>query len=91
MITSYGYENLDSEPLYHLKKAHRCLCKLTASMTLDNAMSSNKFKSGVFDVRNEESGLQLNFKHYWIEDCVQTQEIMKKQLNVTKKTIFLRL
>uniref|UniRef100_A0A6M2DL09 Putative transposase n=1 Tax=Xenopsylla cheopis TaxID=163159 RepID=A0A6M2DL09_XENCH len=90
--------------LYHLNKnaseAHRILVEAYGELALGRTQCNewfNKFKSGNFNVRNEERGrppkkfADAELQALLDEDDSQTQEMMAEQLNVTQKTISLRL
>ncbi|EGI67232.1 Mariner Mos1 transposase [Acromyrmex echinatior] len=90
---------------YHLKKtaaeSHRMLVEayMLVNMLLVKQCFEwfKKFKSGDFDVRNEERGkppkkfTDNELQALLDEDDTQTQQELADQLNVTQKTISIRL
>ena len=89
---------------YHLKKtaaeSHRMLVEAYGEHALGKTQCFEwfkKFKSGDFDVRNEERGkppkkfTDNELQALLDEDDTQTQQELADQLNVTQKTISIRL
>ena len=89
---------------YHLKKtaaeSHRMLVEAYGEHALGKTQCFEwfkKFKSGAFDVRNEERGkppkkfTDNELQALLDEDDTQTQQELADQLNVTQKAISIRL
>lgn len=89
---------------YHLKKtaaeSHRMLIEAYGEYTLGKTQCFawfKKFKSGDFDMRNEERGKPLKkFANNKLQalldgDDIQTQQELADQLNVTQKAVSIRL
>lgn len=89
---------------YHLKKtaaeSHRMLVEAYGEHALGKTQCFEwfkKFKSGDFDVRNEERGKppkkfeDKDLQALLDEDDTQTQQELAEQLNVTQKAVSLRL
>ncbi|KAM0731560.1 Mariner Mos1 transposase [Formica fusca] len=89
---------------YHLKKtaaeSHRMLVEAYGEHALGKSQCFEwfkKFKSGDFDVRNEERGRPLKkfedseLQTLLDEDDVQTQQQLANQLNVTQEAVSIRL
>jgi len=88
---------------YHLKKtaaeSHQMLDKAYGEHALDKSQYFEwfkKFKSGDFDVRNEERGkspkkFEDSELQALYEDDAQTQQQLADQLNVTQEVVSIRL